>query len=376
MAPTTPRTTTCWRAGEVSLARDSFNSIVQSKPMDVTEVMMKNSSMGRQAELGPNWCPAGLVTRQLTEALTAKRNKKVPRHGTEPARAQIQFPDDMYDADREFFGDQSPTSEPAIEAPSPASEFIMPQDCMRQSPLPPLSPPMEGIMEPGPEAPLPFLQQPPELDPRPMPPHVPPRSLESPWGTPIPIGDRPNSNTPGSQRLRAAPAWGRCSPPRSVTPAAAQAASPAAEATRRSPEAEASSRLVLQGSSETSAPATARGPAPARPYTKAPLSAREPIPQRKPCATETTAFMPHVAWEKTSRPSTQSGPGKKLTTAWRPNEQSLLRNSFNSIVASRKLDVTEVMMRDCSMGRQAELGPNWCPAGLVSRRMAEILMDR
>ena len=61
-------------------------------------------------------------------------------------------------------------------------------------------------------------------------------------------------------------------------------------------------------------------------------------------------------------------PPKGSTFCWRPNEHSLLRNSFNCIVGQTKLDVTEVMIRNASMGRQAEMGPRWSPGGLASRR--------
>ena len=66
----------------------------------------------------------------------------------------------------------------------------------------------------------------------------------------------------------------------------------------------------------------------------------------------------------------------RSTFSWRPNEHSLQRNSFNSMVGKSRLDVTEVMIRDASMGRQAEMGPTWCPGGLASRKMAEALSQR
>ncbi|CAJ1417969.1 unnamed protein product [Effrenium voratum] len=88
MAPL--RRTTCWRANEVSLARDSFNAIVARQPLDVTEVMMRHSAMGRQAELGPSWCPSGLVSRQLTEALAAPKGKLPLRLREAQARANAE----------------------------------------------------------------------------------------------------------------------------------------------------------------------------------------------------------------------------------------------------------------------------------------------
>eukprot|EP00746_Dinoflagellata_sp_MGD_P162868 gnl/MRDRNA2_/MRDRNA2_90611_c0_seq1.p1 gnl/MRDRNA2_/MRDRNA2_90611_c0~~gnl/MRDRNA2_/MRDRNA2_90611_c0_seq1.p1 ORF type:complete len:134 (-),score=17.22 gnl/MRDRNA2_/MRDRNA2_90611_c0_seq1:105-506(-) len=61
------------------------------------------------------------------------------------------------------------------------------------------------------------------------------------------------------------------------------------------------------------------------------------------------------------------------TIHWSPSESSLTRSSFNAIVRRRNLDVTEIMMRDTSMGQKAMMGPTWEPAGLVSRKIAEKL---
>merc|ERR1719382_824813 len=61
------------------------------------------------------------------------------------------------------------------------------------------------------------------------------------------------------------------------------------------------------------------------------------------------------------------------TVHWRPNEASLSRMSLNAMLKRSKLDVTEGMMREASMGRQAEMGPNWTPGGLVTRRIAQSL---
>mmetsp|Transcript_36507 Transcript_36507/g.105166 ORF Transcript_36507/g.105166 Transcript_36507/m.105166 type:complete len:227 (-) Transcript_36507:171-851(-) len=65
-------------------------------------------------------------------------------------------------------------------------------------------------------------------------------------------------------------------------------------------------------------------------------------------------------------------PGRPAaTTHWRPSEHSLVRESFNALVAHEKVDATDIMIRESSMGRQAELGPDWCPTALLSRRVAE-----
>merc|ERR1719247_924936 len=57
-----------WRSNEVSVARESFNSIVSGKKrgeLDVSEVLMKHNSLGRQAEMGPGWAPSGIVSRRI-----------------------------------------------------------------------------------------------------------------------------------------------------------------------------------------------------------------------------------------------------------------------------------------------------------------------
>merc|ERR1719440_1487569 len=73
------------------------------------------------------------------------------------------------------------------------------------------------------------------------------------------------------------------------------------------------------------------------------------------------------------------------TVHWRPTEQSLARESYNSIIkrnmyhdtnkskVAEKFDVSEAMMRQTSMSRQAQMGPAWTPSGLLCRKIAENL---
>eukprot|EP00441_Pelagodinium_beii_P035418 CAMPEP_0197637682 /NCGR_PEP_ID=MMETSP1338-20131121/12830_1 /TAXON_ID=43686 ORGANISM="Pelagodinium beii, Strain RCC1491" /NCGR_SAMPLE_ID=MMETSP1338 /ASSEMBLY_ACC=CAM_ASM_000754 /LENGTH=243 /DNA_ID=CAMNT_0043210133 /DNA_START=63 /DNA_END=794 /DNA_ORIENTATION=- len=61
---------------------------------------------------------------------------------------------------------------------------------------------------------------------------------------------------------------------------------------------------------------------------------------------------------------------------WRPNEASLGRASLNSILeGTKKLDVTEEMMKSATIGRSAELGDTWEPPGMVSRKTAALLTE-
>jgi hypothetical protein len=74
------------------------------------------------------------------------------------------------------------------------------------------------------------------------------------------------------------------------------------------------------------------------------------------------------------------------TVHWRPTEQSLARESYNNIIQrniyklegkpTEKFDVSEAMMKQTSMSRQAQLGSDWTPSGLLCRKIAAAAMDR
>eukprot|EP00421_Protoceratium_reticulatum_P071383 CAMPEP_0168402928 /NCGR_PEP_ID=MMETSP0228-20121227/23867_1 /TAXON_ID=133427 /ORGANISM="Protoceratium reticulatum, Strain CCCM 535 (=CCMP 1889)" /LENGTH=141 /DNA_ID=CAMNT_0008416517 /DNA_START=54 /DNA_END=476 /DNA_ORIENTATION=+ len=66
----------------------------------------------------------------------------------------------------------------------------------------------------------------------------------------------------------------------------------------------------------------------------------------------------------------------RATYHWRPNEQSLARESLNAIVSHQKVDTTDVLIREASMGRKAEMGQDWCPSGLATRRLADMPQDK
>jgi len=67
----------------------------------------------------------------------------------------------------------------------------------------------------------------------------------------------------------------------------------------------------------------------------------------------------------------------RSTVHWTPGESSLGRESFNNMVRREgKFDVPEAMMRAAAMGRAAELGNGWEPAGIQCRRIADILTKR
>lgn len=221
----------------MSLCRESFNHLVTRKKLDVTEVMMRHTSMGRQAELGESWCPSGLVTRRIADMLMKKREEGESNMITVPG-----------------FSLSTPKPGTAPSRGRPSSSVQKPQEVT-----------MDRLPPPG---------------------RVP---------------------APGSARVRGQ----------------------------------------------------------ARPMTSSPHSfgQHEDVP---------------AAWaddghDWAASPNNAEGPGS--STHWRPNEHALHRDSFNSIVRNQKMDVTEVMMRNASMGRQAELGPNWTPGGLASRKMADALAN-
>lgn len=87
-----------WKPTEHTLSRDSLNSILVGKPkIDITEVMMKDATMGRVAELGEGWKPPGIVSREIAEILSGKQNRQSrPGPGPEVAlkfsAAQAQAP--------------------------------------------------------------------------------------------------------------------------------------------------------------------------------------------------------------------------------------------------------------------------------------------
>jgi len=57
-------------------------------------------------------------------------------------------------------------------------------------------------------------------------------------------------------------------------------------------------------------------------------------------------------------------------------ERSLYRNSLNSMLSHEKLNVTEAMMREKTLGQASLMGPEWEPAGIVSRKIAELINQR
>jgi len=77
------------------------------------------------------------------------------------------------------------------------------------------------------------------------------------------------------------------------------------------------------------------------------------------------------------RPGSQQCPrGNGSSTTWRTSETALVRDSANSIFSGTKFDMPEAMMREKSMGRQAEFGADWVPPGIHARQMADRITRR
>lgn len=66
-----------WRTNEMSLSRDSFNTIVSRTRYDPTETLMRDASMSRQVMCGPGFSPSGLQTRDIARKIS-------PLYGTVP----------------------------------------------------------------------------------------------------------------------------------------------------------------------------------------------------------------------------------------------------------------------------------------------------
>ncbi|CAE8722109.1 unnamed protein product [Polarella glacialis] len=288
--------------------------------------MMRHSAMGRQAEMGPSWCPSGLVSRRLAEALMDRGGGKAQ---TMPAPLNAEATE--YSLASSLRSTQaSPTAaapqnlieSPAHFLPSRSMTPRLPPQPPRQRTVPPISSvPLVNVSGAA-ESSRPETRRPPAAA------LGTPRRAATPGG----MGDQHGTEVT----------------PRPVSQIAFSRGLPSDEAPH-------SARLPLRGARAS--------PVPEPRLDSAPMSAR---------GVSSVGF--HQLPQQISRPTSAnvgSRPGS--TVHWRPSETSLSRNSFNSIVAQTPLDVTEVMMRNASMGRQAEMGPDWCPGGLASRKMAAAL---
>lgn len=61
---------------------------------------------------------------------------------------------------------------------------------------------------------------------------------------------------------------------------------------------------------------------------------------------------------------------------WNPGESYLCAASFKAIVGKTRMDATEAAIRAQSLGKQAQMGPDWIPPGLVARKIAEVDFEK
>eukprot|EP00929_Paragymnodinium_shiwhaense_P056422 TRINITY_DN28231_c0_g1_i1.p1 TRINITY_DN28231_c0_g1~~TRINITY_DN28231_c0_g1_i1.p1 ORF type:complete len:296 (+),score=43.27 TRINITY_DN28231_c0_g1_i1:85-972(+) len=79
--PATPRggSSFRWNPGESYLHPASLRALLAGKSCDATVAAMKESSLGRQAQMGPDWTPAGLACRRIAEDDLKRRRGHIDR---------------------------------------------------------------------------------------------------------------------------------------------------------------------------------------------------------------------------------------------------------------------------------------------------------
>lgn len=316
-------TTVHWEAKESSLTRSSFNSIVSRKQANVSEMMIKHSNMGRQAEMGPDWKPSAIITIQKAQGGAIPKKPGIP--GLTAPRS-------------------SPAPSPVVKTVAPASQMGGMSDII-------------GSEDPA------FSEV-----------HALRANLATDDGpycaqayATAPLSETMfRSSSSPTIRGQNAMSWAskdRCTPSkpaglapklqRSPTPLQAAAVAQlddgglarsrsAAEKQRQLPRFE-------SGLEELDSSKPKRWPTPRHSMAEAELSAVPGQQQRQ----EPPAEDP------------------RSTVHWRASEQSLNRDSFNKIVSRTRFDATESMMRQSNMSRQAVLGSTWSPPGLVTREIAK-----
>jgi hypothetical protein len=310
-------TTVHWEAKESSLTRSSFNSIVSRKQANVSEMMIKHTNMGRQAEMGPDWKPAAIITIQKAQGGAIPKKPGIP--GLTAPRS-------------------SPAPSPVVKTVVPASQMGGTSDII-------------GSEDPAPS----------ELQAL--------RANLAPEGSYYAQADSPaalsasmfrSSSSPtirGQNALswaskeRRTPTSSKPTPPKlqrtASTPLQAAAVAQLDDGGRSREKPKQLPRFE-SGLEELDSSKPKRWPTPRHSVAEAELSAMPGQQQREEPAVD---------------------PGR--TVHWSASEQSLNRDSFNKIVSRSRFDATESMMRHTAMSRQAVLGPTWSPPGLVTREIAK-----
>jgi len=323
------KTTVHWEAKESSLTRSSFNSIVSRQQANVSEMMIRHSNMGRQAEMGPDWKPSALITIAKAQGGAASKKPGIP-------------------------GLTAPRSSPA---PSPMVKSVMPASQMSG---------MNNVIEYA-EAEPPSEMQALRAN---LAAQSPAEGQAGASGRLYPFFR--SSSTP-SMRSQNALSW--ASKERRTPTTSKQA--PLTPQMQRMPtplQASAMAQLDDGGLAMSREQSKSRQP----PRFESGLPAAEldsSKPKRWPTPRPSTprhsvvdAHLSAVPGQQQQEPLA-SDPGK--TVHWSASEQSLNRDSYNNIVSRTRFDATESMMRMSSMSRQAVLGSSWTPPGLKTREIAK-----
>jgi hypothetical protein len=309
-----PFSSNVWSPGESSLKRSSFNALVAQRQTDVPEMIEREKTMGRQAEFGPGWTPPGIAARRLVDGAMQAATMATPSWQSHSLR----------------------TSPVNISLSSMAR-----RQC--SAPIGPSSPNRDFFRSPVAATP-------------------PGGTLRDFLRRENPSGVDPSGES--SQRDLQKPAAGisRFNPVLMGAPKTAWGSMLVQRADR------------LRQSAAASAPGTPRS---SRPGCASTLQStmRSPGSLPRPGTAPDAAAPNGLGMSRTRSDRCTTAPSPYCTTAWRPNELSLARSSLNHIVSGSgsKFDVPEAMMRQTSMGRQAEFGPDWVPPGVLARQMSNLL---
>lgn len=123
---------------ERGLYRNSLNAMLRQEKLDVTEAMMIEKTLGTKSMMGPEWEPAGIVSRKIAELMTNKTDKPQPVPQVQPQRAMSQFAN----AGASLMGYQSQQQlqqQPEIQMPeSPQQQHPRRYNCTALDPPSPL----------------------------------------------------------------------------------------------------------------------------------------------------------------------------------------------------------------------------------------------
>jgi len=307
-----PLTSNVWSPGESSLKRSSFNALVEHKKADVPEILTRAQTMGRQAEFGPGWTPSALVARRIADGASQGATMVAPPWQSISLRQSPQSPSMSRRQRSQPAGPSSPQKGFFRDRVVQAPKIGTLQDFLRKENTNGLE--VSGETNGG------CNER--DLQPSPMASRFKPISMGPPkmaWGSMMP-------KRPEGLRQASAPTL----LPSNMRPSSSQS----------------TSRSLEPGYASTF--------------------------NSTACSPGVCAVRPVTAPDGLNAPRCRAN---RSTTVWKPSEMSLGRDHLNAIVRGATFDVPEAMMRQTSMGRQAEFGPEWVPPGVLARQMADLLTN-